>query len=70
MLAPAGASNENIRRVNTAIVRALQLPDVKARLENNGYEIVGSTPEAFSKWIAEAKEKFERVLREQKITTE
>jgi tripartite-type tricarboxylate transporter receptor subunit TctC len=32
-------------------VRALKMPDVKERLESVGFEIVGSTPEAFGAYI-------------------
>ncbi|MBI2960664.1 MAG: tripartite tricarboxylate transporter substrate binding protein [Betaproteobacteria bacterium] len=68
MLAPAGTPNEILRRVNAEVVKALADPDVKARFEERGVEVVGDTPEAFAQWIAEQSQKWGRVIRERKIT--
>ena len=68
MLAPAGTPSEIIRRVNIEIVRTLADPGIKGRFEDLGFEVVGSAPEAFAKWIAEQSVKWGRVIRERKIT--
>ncbi len=51
VLAPAGTAPAIVTRLNTEILRALKLPDVKERLEYVGFEIVGSTPAAFGSYI-------------------
>jgi len=51
VLAPAGTPPAIVTRLNTEILRALKLPDVKERLEYVGFEIVGSTPAAFGAYI-------------------
>ena len=51
VLAPAGTAPAIVTRLNTEILRALKLPDVKERLEYVGFEIVGSTPAAFGAYI-------------------
>jgi len=44
IMAPAGTPKAAIARLHGEIVRALALPDVKAKLEGLGFEIVGSSP--------------------------
>jgi tripartite-type tricarboxylate transporter receptor subunit TctC len=51
VLAPAKTPQTIVARLHDAIVGALKLPDVKERLENVGFEIVGGTPEAFGAYI-------------------
>ena len=51
VLAPAGTPIAIVIRLHDEIVRILKLPDVKERLEYVGFEIIGSTPEAFGAYI-------------------
>jgi len=51
VLVPARTPKAIITRLHDEIVRALKMPDVKERLESVGFEIVGSTPEAFGAYI-------------------
>ena len=63
MLAPAGTPAAIVALLHAEVVKALALPDVKARMSADGAEPVGSTPEAFAghikaeiaKWTALAK---------------
>ena len=50
-LAPAGTPPNIIKRYNTELARILNLPDVKAQLEDMEFEVVASSPQAFSQWI-------------------
>lgn len=68
MLAPARTPPDIVRRLNTEIAKVLADPAVKRRFEDQGWEVVASTPEAFAKWIAEQTDKWVRVIRQQKIT--
>ena len=45
ILVPAGTPKDIITRLNRELVKALRAPDVVARLENEGAEIIGNTPE-------------------------
>lgn len=47
-LAPAGTPHEILTVLSAAMVKALQLPDVRQRLIALGYEPLGSTPEEFA----------------------
>ena len=58
IVVPAGTPRDIIARLHRELVKALQAPEVVARLENEGAEIFGSTPEQaaavvradFDKW--------------------
>ena len=47
----AGTPRAAIERIQADTVRALQKPEVRARLEGLGLEIVGSTPEQFEAFV-------------------
>ena len=46
ILVPAGTPKDIIARLHRELVKALRAPEVVARLENEGAEIIGNTPEA------------------------
>ena len=70
LLAPAGISREIVARLNSAVVRILAMPDLKARFAELGYETVGSTPAQFDQWIRSELNRWGKVIREQKIALE
>jgi tripartite-type tricarboxylate transporter receptor subunit TctC len=51
LLAPAGTPRAAVAKLHVEFAKALMAPDVKQRLENLGFEIVASTPEAFAAYI-------------------
>ena len=52
MMVRAGTPQAIIDRLITAVVRALQSPDVRKTLLASGARIVGSTPEAMAQYLA------------------
>lgn len=64
---PAGTAPDIIRRLNAEAVHVVAEPEIKRVFEDQGYEIVGSTPEAFDKWIAAESQKWGRMIRERGI---
>jgi tripartite-type tricarboxylate transporter receptor subunit TctC len=48
VFAPAGTPAPAVLRLSDEIGRALRTPEVRGRLEQLGYEVVGSTPEQFA----------------------
>jgi tripartite-type tricarboxylate transporter receptor subunit TctC len=50
-LAPGGTPRPIIDRYNKEMVRILNSPDVRAKLENIQFEVVAGSPEQFSQWI-------------------
>ena len=48
MFFPAAVPSERVVRLNREIVKALQTPDIKRLVEDNGLYVVASTPDEFS----------------------
>jgi tripartite-type tricarboxylate transporter receptor subunit TctC len=60
--APAGLPADITRRMSAEIVRAVQAPDVKAKLEAAGMPVVGTTAEEFAKIVRDDIETFRRIV--------
>ena len=63
ILAPAGTPKEVVAKLNASINAALQMPDVRSKLEANGIEIQGGTPEHFANVIKTEVEKWGRIVK-------
>ncbi len=68
ILAPAGIHNEIVTRLNAELLKTVHSADVRESLAKRGYEVVGSTPEAFAGWIRSETQKWGRLIRERHIT--
>ena len=51
VFAPAAKPPELLRRLNTEIVKIINMPDVREKLIALGAEPVGDTPEQFSAYV-------------------
>ena len=51
LVGPAGMPEAVVARLNAELNRALSIPEVKSKLEDNGYRVVGGTGEAFGRRI-------------------
>lgn len=63
-LAPAGTPNEIIARLNAEFNRALQQPDLRKRLAEQGAEPIGGTPAQFATLIREDIVRWGKVVKE------
>ena len=63
VLAPAGTPRPIINQLNTAIVTALNSPDVRQNMTAQGFEISPSTPEEFGTFIRAEIAKWGRVVK-------
>ena len=71
MLAPARMPQEAVRRMHGAVIKALEIAEVRSRLTGPmGVEIVGNTPEEFGGFIDRQTETWARVIRENNIRPE
>jgi tripartite-type tricarboxylate transporter receptor subunit TctC len=52
IVGPAGMPAPVVARLNAELVKALNIPEVKSKLEDNGYRVVGATPDEFGQRIA------------------
>src|SRR3990172_7070904 len=51
LLSPAGTPKEIIARLYSELNRIINVPEMKARMLENGFEVVGGTPEKFGEHI-------------------
>jgi tripartite-type tricarboxylate transporter receptor subunit TctC len=63
VLAPAKTPADIVNKLNEAIVKVLSLPEVKARLAEQGSEPVGNTPAEFAQFIAAEVGKWKELVR-------
>lgn len=63
VLAPAATPRDIITKLHSGVVRALQNPDVRQRLLNDGAEPVGSSPEEFAAYLRSETTKWAKVIK-------
>ena len=63
ILAPAGTPRPIVDRLNQEIVRIMQTPAIKERLNGQGMEVVTGTPEQFGAHIKAETEKWAKVIK-------
>lgn len=62
IFAPAKTPAATVQALGREIVRIVNLPDVKERFTNLGYEVVGSTPEQFAERVRRDTEKYRKTI--------
>jgi tripartite-type tricarboxylate transporter receptor subunit TctC len=70
MLGPTGLPREVVAKVHRETVRTLQAPEVNQKLTEQGFEIVGSSPEEFQKFVQAESDKLGKLIRDNKIVAE
>lgn len=68
VVAPAGTPQATINKLSTEIIRIMSLPEVKARLEKDGVEILTSTSIQFSAYLRSELSRWEKVVKESGAT--
>jgi tripartite-type tricarboxylate transporter receptor subunit TctC len=67
MFGPAGMPQDVVAKLNSAIVKAVESPDLKARMEQLGAEPFVGTPEQFAEFFKGEVDKWARVVREGRL---
>jgi tripartite-type tricarboxylate transporter receptor subunit TctC len=67
VMAPAGTPPEIVKALNAEINRILKMPDVAAKLESLGAEIVGTSPEDFATYLRNEIAKWGKVARDNNV---
>lgn len=67
LMAPAGTPRPIIDRLNAELLKALQVPSVRTRLEEMGGEARGSTPEEMRAMVTAETQKWTQVVADAKI---
>ncbi len=67
MMLPAGAGREVVARLHTEILKAMNIPEIHAKLVAQGTDPVGSTPEEFAAFRKSEEVRWARVIKEANI---
>jgi tripartite-type tricarboxylate transporter receptor subunit TctC len=70
LLVPAGTARQLITRINGAVVKVLQQPDVRERLVAMGADVVGNSPEEFGTFMQAESTKWAKVVKDANIRAE
>jgi tripartite-type tricarboxylate transporter receptor subunit TctC len=60
--APAKTPVAVVARLNEAAVRALRAPDIAARMQQIGFDVVASSPEEFGRFMKEEVDRWTKVV--------
>jgi tripartite-type tricarboxylate transporter receptor subunit TctC len=61
--APAKTPPEIVKRLHAEAVKAINQPEFRARLEGNGFVVVGSTPEQFRTFVTSENAKWGKAVK-------
>jgi tripartite-type tricarboxylate transporter receptor subunit TctC len=67
---PKGLPADITAKLQTEVTKALAAPEVKERLAVLGFEVIGSTPEVFAKYIDDESAKYGQIIKDAKIKAE
>ena len=70
MLAPAGTPAPVIARLQAEVSKILAAPALRARLQEQGLRVIGSTPEQFGQTLATERQRWTRLVTERKLPLE
>ena len=64
VLAPAATPRDIILKINQELNKVLQMPEIRTRLTELGFNVVGGTPEEYSKYIRDSIVNWRRVVKD------
>ena len=67
MLVPVGTPRPIIDKLNVAINRALNAPDLREKFTSQGAEVLGTSPEEFALWLQKESSKWSAVIKQRHI---
>jgi len=70
LLTPAGLPKDLSSQIRNHMRRALEVPEVRQRLEERGFEVVASSPEEFLRFVRSESDKLGKLIRDHKIAAE
>lgn len=70
VLAPAATPRDIVTRLNAEIVKIINSPEFKKKMDDIGAEPIGNTPEQMAKQIKDDTERFAKLVKEAKVSIE
>ena len=68
LLAPAGTPKHVVARLNAEIVKIVNAPDFRKKMDDIGAEPVGNTPEQMARQIKDDTERFAKLVKDAKVS--
>jgi tripartite-type tricarboxylate transporter receptor subunit TctC len=66
--APAGTPEPIIHKLNAAMVKVINMPDIQKRIKDLGYEPLGTSPEAMAKRIHAELEQWTKIVKQEHLS--
>jgi tripartite-type tricarboxylate transporter receptor subunit TctC len=70
MVAPPGTPKDIINKLNSEVVKALNVPELRQRLIDGGSEVIGNSPEEADRFLKSEISKWGRVVKSAKISAD
>lgn len=70
MVAPPGTPKDIINKLNSEVVKALNMPELRQRLIDGGSEVIGNSPEEADRFLKSEISKWGRVVKSAKISAD
>ena len=70
VLAPAATPKDILVRLNTEMVKVIQSPEFRKRMDEIGAEPIGNSPDQMAQQIKGETEKFAKLVKDAKVTIE
>jgi tripartite-type tricarboxylate transporter receptor subunit TctC len=70
LLAPAGVSKEVSAKLRREMARTLEVPEVKQRLQERGFDVIASSAEEFVRFVRAESDKLGKLIRDNNIAAE
>ena len=70
ILAPAATPKDIVTRLNTELVKIINSPDFRKKMDDIGAEPIGNTPEQMANQIKDDTERFAKLVKDAKISAE
>jgi tripartite-type tricarboxylate transporter receptor subunit TctC len=70
LIAPLGIPDDYVKRVNTAVNRALKTSELQAKLKQQGFVTVGGSSGEFATWIPAEITKWAQIIKDANIKAE
>ena len=67
---PKNMPTDLVTKIQAEVAKIVQQPDVKDRFAKLGFELIGSTPDYFAKYIKDEMTKYQKIIQDAKIKTE
>ncbi len=68
ILAPAGTPKDIVTRLNAELVKIIQSPDFRKKMEDIGAEPIGNTPEQMARQIKDDTDRFAKLVKDAKVS--